>query len=246
MENSNRRFRSFIRYIRSALFVSVRWVCLWWRASLINTWHCVQTWPQTAQTLQLFKEWPQPFLPFKFHDDDNPERHSHAWCGCVCTCVMVRPPEAQVTSWDGAKMFKRGDSVRPRGLSLGMKSIPGCSWGECTLFILFVIFGFGGGFSCLSRGDRSGHPQSCNQGLFVCARDWDGPGAAWRDRAGFYKRRRHHNQRRADSLSYDVTCFPFWISAVIVSFLSHFFFFFLFEHNDCVWFHVTRLSVTNK
>lgn len=41
-------------------------------------------------------------------------------------------------------MFKRGDSVRTRGLSLGMKSIPGCSWGECTLFILFVIFGGSG------------------------------------------------------------------------------------------------------
>ena len=66
-------------------------------------------------------------------------------------------------------MSKRGDSVRPRGLSLGMNlfQVP---HGVYTLFILLLSLG-SGWVSCLSHGDRSGHPQSCNQGLFVCG--WD-------------------------------------------------------------------------
>ena len=75
---------------------SVRWVCLWWGASRINTWHSVQTWPQTAQTLQLFKEWPQPFFPPNSMTM-TAQRGIRTHDVSVRTCMEVRAPEAQMT-----------------------------------------------------------------------------------------------------------------------------------------------------
>lgn len=163
---------------------SVRWVCLWWGASRINTCHCVQTWPQTAQTLQLFKNGLNlsfPQIPWRWQP-----REAFARMMWVCAHVWrFRAPEAQMTCQ--VEMEQKC----PREVTQSGQEVFHWEWIYSRLlmgYILYLYFCYlwvRGWVSCLSHGDRSGHPQSCNQGLFVCGWDWDTPGAAWRDRAGF-------------------------------------------------------------